>query len=148
MTSENPDSCAHCGHVETVHVNDGHRLLCQRCLLLRGLQATTVSVYHEFESMSESEKRKLRQTERVYALHVGATFNDATGYEHTVARPCLEKQDGWWLCVTHLMRFNSNVEKDFHCYLENDPQHHAMIWACRLHGAEHPGEQSTGGLQH
>lgn len=143
-TSQTLPECAHCGHPEVAHVNDGDRPICQRCLLLAGLRSARtlpVAPQHAYESVGEIDAHIMRANRAVYALTVGADFVLPGGRLVTVGWPCDAPEDGFWLCVTHMTHFRQNVEKDLHCYAARLIEPHAMVWVCWQHGAEHPGEQ-------
>jgi hypothetical protein len=53
-----------------------------------------------------------------------------------IRRPCENKTNGHWCCVTHQLLFENNFGKDTHI---NDGKRHRLVWICHEHGPEQPG---------
>ena len=52
-------------------------------------------------------------------------------------KPCQDKTNGHWYCVTHHEAFENNLMKDFHIEKKGE---HRLAWICHEHGAEAPEE--------
>lgn len=123
------EPCVHCHHDEAAHQTGQMGVTCFRCLFA---VKSGVDPDHRYEKATPSNQVALRQSaDRVSSLTVGATFNFG-GNTYTVHTPCTNGVDGTWICLTHGFRFESNTDKDDHCYgpRVTRPLHHLMVWAC------------------
>lgn len=52
-----------------------------------------------------------------------------------VRKPCENKTNGHWYCLTHNESFTNNFAKDDHIRTGK----HRLVWICHEHGPEQPG---------
>jgi hypothetical protein len=73
-----------------------------------------------------------REKSMVVKTSEGKTFRWG-GKEHTV-KPACGGERGKWMCLTHMIAFISQPQKDDHV----KKGQHEIVWLCAEHGAEVP----------
>jgi len=76
--------------------------------------------------------------ERITTVKTGqvATWQDGNGTVHggPAQSACTAKTDGRWICATHKMFFENQMQKDSHISTGK----HLLAWYCFEHGIETP----------
>ena len=70
-------------------------------------------------------------------LRGAGEYTELNGTKYMVLKPCQIKKNGKWFCEAHQKQFNSDAASIAHT---NENAAHVMVWICRRHGPEQPGE--------
>lgn len=70
-------------------------------------------------------------------LRGAGEHTDYEGAKWLVKRPCPLKTGGKWFCEAHQKKFNSDAASWSHT---QQVAPHCMVWICKVHGPEQPGD--------
>lgn len=70
-------------------------------------------------------------------LRGAGEFTEIDGVRMMVLKPCKHQSAGKWYCEAHQIFFANNATSWAHT---NTVSPHVMVWICKYHGAEQPGD--------